>query len=186
MATIKGPYPLPEKFNSLLKLITHIREEGQDWIKAYQALVTILSFARLSREIPDLNLESIINPRTSDEKGFQDFIKGFRAFCKESSYLKTDTPEVLWVTPRARMTKGPNKESTLTSAFSEAKRLIQDKVLGKSFELFATHTGNRDFYNYVENLSDLNPKDVSDVHLGQLALVPDSLNKHRLVAMVDY
>jgi len=84
------------------------------------------------------------------------------------------------------MTKGPNKESTLTSAFSEAKRLIQDKVLGKSFELFATHTGNRDFYNYVENLSNLNLKDVSDIHLGQLALVPDSLNKHRLVAMVDY
>jgi len=84
------------------------------------------------------------------------------------------------------MTQGPNRETTLTSSVEEAKKLTQDKVLGKSFELFATHTGNQDFYNYVKNLSDINPKDVSDTHLGRLALVPDSLNKHRLVAMVDY
>jgi len=95
VATIKGPYPLPERFSSLLKLVSHIRSEGPNWIKAYQALITILSFARLSREIPDLNLDSITLPREGKENEFQDFLKSFRKFCKESPMLKMDTPEVL-------------------------------------------------------------------------------------------
>jgi hypothetical protein len=85
-----------------------------------------------------------------------------------------------------RLTHGPNRSVTLASAVKEAKLLLRDKVLGQSFSMFCTHTGNKNLLSYVEDLSRLDTGDSSDVYLGRLALVPDALNKHRLVAMVDY
>jgi len=154
----------------------------------YQSLITILAMARLSKEIPDIDLKSIETPFIGNRKRFEIFLKDFRTFIKRSPNFREEDwkPVLLEICPRMRMTQGPNREVTLSSSVKEAKALLQDKTLGKSFKLFATHTGNNEFYNYVESLSKIEEIDISDIRLGSLALVPDSLNKHRLVAMVDY
>lgn len=145
---------------------------------------------RLSKEIPDLDIESITSARTSGDNIYQPFISNFRDFVK-TKFLKkmggvVDTARrpFLYI-PRLRMTKGPNGEATLASAVREAKALIEDKVLGKSLELFLAHTGGKDLYHYIRNLAD-SSEIHEDTRLGRLSQVPDSLNKNRVVAMVDY
>lgn len=183
----EGPHNFPKRLNALMPLVLHIINQGPDWKKSYQALITILSLARLSKELPDLDLEAIVSPRMCTEKSFNRFFKGFKEFTKNFKPLRTKKPVDLsgGLKPRMRLTQGPNRQVTLASSIKEAKLLLNDNVLGKSFRNFCVHTNCQNFLAYVEGLSEMDT-DVSDAYLGRLALVPDSLNKHRLVAMVDY
>jgi len=187
VAVVKGGR-LPEKLDALQPLLSFILARGESWQKGYQALITILAFARLSKEIPELDLKSIVEPRTSPNDAYQELLKDFRLFIKESrvKFRPVEQPISFNVTPRMRMTQGPNAEVTLASSVKEARSLLQNKVLGKSFELFCTHTGNKDLFSYVKALHDIHVEDTQEVRMGRLALVPDALNKHRLIAMVDY
>jgi hypothetical protein len=184
-ATLKGSL-VPVKLEPLEVLITYVQERREHWEKAYQALITILALPRLSRELPSLALKSVTDPFPTDRQSeFKDFLVDFKTFVKE---YKLDIPEDnsdLLVKPRMRTTKGPNSETTLTSAMHEAKMLLGHKLLSQPFKNLCSLTGNTHFLDYVERVSKLN-LETSDTYLGKLALVPDSLNKHRLVAIVDY
>jgi len=46
-------------------------------------------------------------------------------------------------------------------------------------------TGNESLFTYLTKLSEVEI-DCSQFYLAKLQLVPDSMNKHRLVAIVDY
>jgi hypothetical protein len=167
-------------------LVSSIKSRGEGWIKNYQLLITMLSLPRLSQVIPDLDLSPIIDPFKGNKVKYDLFIKGFREYIKTNKYLEVDELVLPQVKPRMRMTKGPNLTVTLSSSIAEGKALISNKCLAKSFELYATHTGCREFYDYVVSLASEFNSDFTDIRLGRLVLVPDSLNKHRLIAMVDY
>jgi len=186
VATIKGSVPLPVKLEALLPLVEHIHARREGWIQAYQALITILSLPRLSEMIPELDLSPVVTPFEGDVKEFESFLKGYRDFVRNHKLLLRDEQqEIPPAIPRMRMTKGPNQQVTLASSVEEAKMLINNKTLCKSLELYCTNTGNSELYNYMVELSK-EPVDHIDTQLGKLTLVPDSLNKHRLVAIVDY
>jgi hypothetical protein len=110
------------------------REEG--WIKAYQALQTVLALARLSKEIPDLDLSSIEEPRKSPQKEYDQIISDFRKFCKEQTIVRKDLekPVIFSYIPRMRLSKGPNREVTLASSVQEAKALVSDKSIFQSIK----------------------------------------------------
>lgn len=147
-----------------------------------------MSLGRLSKELPELDLSSVVAPPTWSPTKYQTIINGFRSWVNEQKGLRVDQPVNLGssIIPRMRMTSGPNKQVTLGSAPMEAKALLKDKELGKSFELFCTSTGLNSLLDYLRNFSNDESLDTSGTYLGKLALVPDSQNKHRLVAMVDY
>jgi len=84
------------------------------------------------------------------------------------------------------MTKGPNGEPTLTTSIEEAGALFRNETLRKSVELYCAHTGNKDFYDYMANVASLCTETEQYGYIGRIAQVPDSLNKNRVVAMVDY
>jgi len=83
------------------------------------------------------------------------------------------------------MTSGPNGSPTLKYSAEEAKLLASTPHLFKPFKILCERTQNLDLLGYVTSLSEL-PIKVENIYLGKLGLVPDSMNKHRLVAMVDY
>jgi hypothetical protein len=185
-----GKYPIPTAFSKLLPLVEVIAGRGVDWHKAYQALITILALPRLSKEIPELDIISIIADRKSSDKVYLPLVEKFRSFVKQkfSRNFRTDfdpkTTPFDYV-PRMRMTSGPNREVTLGSAVAEAQAIMQDKTLSTALECYLSHTGGESLLSYMKQLAET-PLVSEEVLLGRITQVPDSLNKNRVVAMVDY
>lgn len=193
----RNPEPLPlvatdkgtgiiSKMTGLTPLIELIRRREEGWKKAYQAFLTILAFPRLSEVIPSLDI-STVESRHEDivAQNLLRISADFKLFLSEyklEAWSPKQRPYV--VAPRGRMTKGPNGEVTLGSSCEEARALLENKQLSKAFKSFCSLVGREDFLAYVEKVATTGTQDAT--RLGKISLVPDSLNKHRLVAMVDY
>jgi hypothetical protein len=155
-------------------------------------MITLLAIPRLSKQLPELDIDSITGSRKSPDKEYIPIIKSFREFVKSKFNKRIDDGSTLTRSftyiPRMRMTQGPNSEVTLASSVMEAKAIIEDKTLVKSLSNFLTLTGGEDLLSYIKSLASTSNtnKSVEDVRLGRLTQVPDSLNKNRVVAMVDY
>lgn len=81
------------------------------------------------------------------------------------------------------MTSGPNKGSTLAYSHNEGAELLRTRNLNSPFKSFCQIVGREDFYIYLTESCRGCEKD--GTRLGKLTLVPDALNKHRMVAMLD-
>jgi hypothetical protein len=176
---------LPVSFNELFPLILQIKPTNS--MKGYQSLQTILAIPRLSREIPELDLKSVIEPMNPTiKREFEtEFCPKFKDFLFKESGLPRTNNIRFELDPSARMTSGPNGDPTLKFSAEEAKLLVNTPHLWKPFSMFCTRTGNKDLLDYLTKFKEIN-LNVDSIYLGKVALVPDSMNKHRLVAMVDY
>jgi len=178
-SVLKDLYPLVQKILG--------GKEGTDSFKHYQVLNTLLAIPRMSDSLPELDLTSVIEPlKSSNIASFKEFSIKFKDFLYGKCKLTVPSPlPQMFVKPSFRMTSGPNGGPTLSKAAEEAKALMDNKILSSAMRDLATITGNQNLILYLEKLQGLN-LDTSSIYLSKLILVPDSLNKHRLVAIVDY
>jgi hypothetical protein len=193
VSTEKG-FPVLTIFKELTPLLMVIYNRGENWVKAYQALQTILSLPRLSEEIPDFDIVSIVTPFPREKgqnfnkqlQSFKTFVSNHKSFRLNEDFDKNS----LLCLPRMRMTSGPNGKVTLESSHSEAILLHLNRTLAAAYKHLCTITGNTDLYSYTLSLSKTKLLE-SELkqgfkNLGKITQVPDSLNKNRVVAMVDY
>jgi len=187
VATV-GPHDIIESLSSLEKIVVYILQRQPNWEKAYQSFITVLALPRISKELPDLDIQSITDPFKGKVTEYRSFLINFKEFVKNSKRLnfKDEYPDNLEITPRMRMTQGPNGLPTLSTSIEEAGTLLKDERLSKSVELFCTLTGNEDFFTYLTKVASISKDAPTKGLIGRIAQVPDSLNKNRVVAMVDY
>lgn len=138
-----------------------------------------------------MDLKAVIEPMNKNKVlAFESLLQDFKIFVKDKvnfrSTSETDSAQSYFIQPRMRMTKGPNKEITLSTSILEAKMLCNTPAIWKSFKAFLIAVEAPEILEYIESISNASSIDHGDAYLGRLTLVPDSLNKHRMVAIVDY
>jgi len=146
----------------------------------------MFAFPRLSQLLPEINLKSVEESLSKEQfSSLNTISKGFKEFIKQHPMKPWDKERHPYViTPRGRFTQGPNGTVTMASSLEEAGALITTTSLSNAFQSYCQLVDRMDFHDYVKELASKcqNP----DTVLGKILLVPDSLNKHRLVAIVDY
>jgi len=180
---------VPSSLVDLYPLVENILGKGDKVrdLSNYQIIASLLAIPRMSSAIPDLDLSSVVNNlKIVNIDDYKKLLSSFRSFLFGKIKLKLPSPRPeLFVQPSFRMTSGPNGGPTLSKSAEEAKCLLEDKILGSAFKDLCSLTGNGGLLKYLEEIQGLN-LDTSGIYLSKLVLVPDSMNKHRLVAMVDY
>jgi hypothetical protein len=176
---------VPTDLLPLRVLVDSIRGPERN-LKDYQVLVTVLAIPRLSKELPNMDLSSIENKMTPPvEVKFNHFMVNFKSYVNNTWNLNIPKNPDMTAKPSLRMSAGPNGSPSLQFAAEEAKLLLGTKSLGLAFKDLCTLTGNMNLYRYTSKFLDID-LDISNLYLAKLILVPDSMNKHRLVAMLDY
>lgn len=124
---------IPTIFSFLKERIISIRSRHLGWEKRLQSLVTTMAIPRLSKAIPELDIDSIVRPFPSDKKGtaYDRLLRDFKGFIR-THWVFEDIPSITEnynLSPRMRLTKGPNGSVTLASSIEEAGALLASPVL---------------------------------------------------------